>query len=421
MFAGCMQMLYLKFIRGHLDIMLFLCTWSKVEETKCLYLHLLHHQNAFACVLFRFQTDGICFPECERERTRAELEREAKEKECGCRIELENEICNLKSQIASLQKRGYAESEDKEGVRLLETRVLEREAEIKRLKDLLEKERKRGDSECKKAEAEKKKAAEAWKVVKAEKSKAEEEKKLAEIERKKAEECRLCLEATKLEANEVKAKLISGNSKAEETNRKAEAEKQRANKEKKRADLEAVKAEEQRKCAEVERQKATDEKTRADQLSQLLEEERQRKEALQKEMQELLSCGNMNRGCSCSRAKRCGSIPGDHSEKTDTADKKVLNEQLKLEKMQARQAKKIAKIEKVRNNLLQQELDLLKHDAMQFSRRLDMLDECFSHGMEGIDSIAKVGIWIQWKLKIFTLFDVGVVASFRVIMIGYVY
>lgn len=375
----------------------------------------------FACVVFRFQTDGICFPECEWERTRAELEREAKEKECGCRIELENEICNLKSQIASLQKRGYAESEDKEGVRLLETRVLEREAEIKRLKDLLEKERKRGDSECKKAEAEKKKAAEAWKVVKAEKSKAEEEKKLAEIERKKAEECRLCLEATKLEANEVKAKLISGNSKAEETNRKAEAEKQRANKEKKRADLEAVKAEEQRKCAEVERQKATDEKTRADQLSQLLEEERQRKEALQKEMQELLSCGNMNRGCSCSRAKRCVSIPGDHSEKTDTADKNVLNEQLKLEKMQARQAKKIAKIEKVRNNLLQQELDLLKHDAMQFSRRLDMLDECFSHGMEGIDSIAKVGIWIQWKLKIFTLFDVGVVASFRVIMIGYVY
>eukprot|EP00268_Persea_americana_P065341 TRINITY_DN8707_c0_g1_i1.p1 TRINITY_DN8707_c0_g1~~TRINITY_DN8707_c0_g1_i1.p1 ORF type:complete len:1487 (-),score=391.90 TRINITY_DN8707_c0_g1_i1:448-4908(-) len=329
--------------------------------------------------------------ECERERTRAELEREAKEKECGCRIELENEICNLKSQIASLQKRGYAESEDKEGDRLLETRVLEGEAEIKRLKDLLEKERKRGDSECKKAETEKKKAAEAWKVVKAEKSKAEEEKKLAEIERKKAEECRLCLEATKLEANEAKVKLVSGNSKAEETNRKAEVEKQRANKEKKRADLEAVKAEEQRKYAEVERQKATDEKTHADQLSQLLEEERRRKEALQKEMQELLSCGNMNGGCSCSRDKRCGSIPGDHSEKTDTADKKVLNKQLKLEKMQARQAKKIAKIEKVRNNLLQQELDLLKHDAIQFSRRLDMLDECFSHGMEGIDSIAKIG------------------------------
>ncbi|XXG68613.1 hypothetical protein AAC387_Pa06g1661 [Persea americana] len=329
--------------------------------------------------------------ECERERTRAELEREAIEKECACRIELENEICNLKSQIASLQKRGYAESEDKEGDRLLETRVLEGEAEIKRLKDLLEKERKRGDSECKKAETEKKKAAEAWKVVKAEKSKAEEEKKLAEIERKKAEECRLCLEATKLEANEAKVKLISGNSKAEETNRKAEVEKQRANKEKKRADSEAVKAEEQRKCAEVERQKATDEKTHADQLSQLLEVERRRKEALQKEMQELLSCGNMNRGCSCSRDKRCGSIPGDHSEKTDTADKKVLNKQLKLEKMQARQAKKIAKIEKVRNNLLQQELDLLKHDAIQFSRRLDMLDECFSHGMEGIDSIAKIG------------------------------
>lgn len=297
----------------------------------------------------------------------------------------------MKSQIAFFQKRGCSENQDEGGGQLLQSCVLEGEAEMKRLKELLGKERKRADSESKKVEAEKKKAAEAWKLVKAEKSKAEEEKKLAEIERKKAEQHRICLEATKLEVNEVKAKLISEKSKVEETNRKAEAEKHRANKEKKRADAQAVKAEEQRKRAEVERQKATDDKTRADQLSQQLEEERRRKEALEKEMQEILSVGNMNRGCLSSIAEKCGSVPCGDDVKMEIVDQKVLNEQLKLEKMQTRHAKKIAKKEKLRNDLLQQELDLLKHDAMQFSRRLNVLDECLSHGMEGINSLTKVG------------------------------
>ncbi|KAI3927042.1 hypothetical protein MKW92_026875, partial [Papaver armeniacum] len=103
----------------------------------------------------------------EEERGRVEAEKQAKVKESAVRVELENEILQLKSEISSLQETAFSRGLDEE---LLQSQVTEGEAEIKRLKELLEKEKKRGDTEKKKAEAEKKKAAEALKLLKAEKS-----------------------------------------------------------------------------------------------------------------------------------------------------------------------------------------------------------------------------------------------------------
>ncbi|XP_058071715.1 uncharacterized protein LOC131220870 isoform X2 [Magnolia sinica] len=316
---------------------------------------------------------------CEQERMRADRQSEEKEKESRTRNELEKEVCNLKAEITALQNRG---GQDEDGDELLRSCALEREVEISRLKELLEKEKKRGDLERKKAETEKVKGAEAWKLVKEEKRKAEEEKKLTDIERKKAEECRVSLESLKLEAKEAKSKLVSEKLKTEEANRKAEAEKQKANREKKRADLEMVKVVEQRKCIEVERKKVMDEKSHADHLSQQLEEEKQKGEVLQKEMEQIIAVG---------RAKKCHLVPPDGNVKTEASNEKVLKGKLKLEKKKVKHAKRIAKQEKERNNLLQKELYLLKQDAIQFSRRLDILDGCFSRGMEGIDGLAKIG------------------------------
>ncbi|MCL7035426.1 hypothetical protein MKW94_020476 [Papaver nudicaule] len=110
----------------------------------------------------------------EEERARVKAEKEAKTKESAVRVELENEVLRLKSEITSLQETAYSKGLDQE---LLQTQITEGEAEINRLKELLEKEKKRGDAEKKKAE---KKAAEELKLLK-----AELQKRCAEEERKK--------------------------------------------------------------------------------------------------------------------------------------------------------------------------------------------------------------------------------------------
>ncbi|RZC43487.1 hypothetical protein C5167_036440 [Papaver somniferum] len=66
-----------------------------------------------------------------------------------------------------------------------------------------------------------------------------------------------------------------------------------------------------------------------------------------------------------------------------------LEKHLELEKKQVKHAKKVAKFEKRRNDLLQQEICRLKQDLHQFYDRLSLLDGCFCCGVEGIDASAK--------------------------------
>ncbi|XP_026382712.1 uncharacterized protein LOC113277970 [Papaver somniferum] len=474
----------------------------------------------------------------EEERARVEAEKQAKVKESGVRVELENEILQLKSEITSLQETAFSRGLDEE---LLQSQVTEGEAEIKRLKELLEKEKKRGDAEKKKAEAEKKKAAEALKLLKAEtskldggkqlvdndliqkqvsdgvaeinrlkellakekkrgdveekkaeaekrkalealklleaekskldgekqlidkdliqkqvsdkvaeinrlkellakekkrgdskKKKAETEKKKAleslklleaekslidgekkkvDMERNRAEELKTTLEALQSEASEARIKLATERSKNEEAQRKLEAEKNKANVEKKRADSEMAKAELQKRSAEEERKKLLNEKNRSDQLSRKLEEEKKRSEELERKVQDIMYTENL---------EKVRPEESDRQHETEQLEERLKNQQLQkvefvsarevenvnseaananvvflekqleLEKKHVKHTKKVAKFEKKRNNLLQQEICRLKQDLFQFCHRVNLLDGCFSHGDEGIDASAKI-------------------------------
>ncbi|KAF8403550.1 hypothetical protein HHK36_011654 [Tetracentron sinense] len=336
--------------------------YSKMEEKRNALrqaVKLLEHQ------IDKFQTENLNLKKAyEEEKSRVEIERKGKMKEAAV---IENEISNLKSEATSSQKTGGLRDQE---VTLLQTRVSEEKAEINRLKELLEKERKRGDSGRKKAKTEKKKAAAAWKIVRTEKG-------LADIERKRAEDIMLRLKSFTPEANEARSKLAC----EEEPNRGLVAEKK-----KKCADSKVAKAEKQTKRAEADKKK--NEKSHADNLFQKLEEQRQRKEALQKEINELVSARKMD---------NAHIFPSDNNITTETAKVKLLKKELKLEKMQVKHAKRMAELEKVRTNLLQQEVCRLKKEGTQFLHSLDILEGCFSHSNGGIDDLAKNDNFIKHR------------------------
>ncbi|XP_042510074.1 uncharacterized protein LOC122085648 [Macadamia integrifolia] len=361
--------------------------------------------------------------ENEEGRARLETEVAAKLEESAARVGLGNELSELKSEISLLRKTAGSRIEQDDQVNLLQNQVLEGEAEMNRLRELLEKEKKQvqterkkvveerkktkevavlqtrvaeGESELsrlkdllgkeeksveserKRAEKEKKKAAEAWNLVKAEKKKFEEQKKIADTERNKAEEYRLQLEAARNEADETRLNLLA---EEEETNLRIEAEKQKLKRTKKHADSEMAKAEKHRKSAEAERKKAIDEKNRADVLAQKLEVEMERNGALQREIQEIISGKNV---------EHLPTVSLNNNGDAKMANMKLLEKELKLKKMQVKLAKRVASVEKLRNNMLQQEICCLKQEFFQMSHRLNMLDGFLCHSNEGIDGTAKI-------------------------------
>ncbi|CAI9772774.1 unnamed protein product [Fraxinus pennsylvanica] len=151
--------------------------------------------------------------------------------------------------------------------------------------------------------------------------------------------------------------------------------------EKKRADSEMKKAEKQRKIAEAHKKEAINEKLRVNQLTRELEDNKQRIEQLQKELQELVPC-----------RKFANSLLSEYSKViSETATTKLLKKQLKFEKMLVKHAKKVARAEIGRSNMLRQELFQLKQESLQFQQRLDALNESFLQSNEGIDEVEKIG------------------------------
>ncbi|XP_073005425.1 uncharacterized protein [Typha latifolia] len=355
-------------------------------EIRKRYQKLEEKRNALrqAVKLLEQQTDKILNENAnlkknyEEERVQAYLEREAKEKEFSIRTMLEKELNELKAQKSIFQETGSFERDESR------MRMLELELEIKRVKELLEAERKQSDSEKKKVLEEKKRSAEAWRLVKLERSKSEEERRLADVERKIAEECRANSEKMKSEANKVREQLVVEIRKAEDANKKVEVEKHKANKEKKHADSERAKVEEQRRLMQIERKKAMEEKACADNLLQKLNEERKKSEDLQNKIKDNLTTGR-ERISSCCRDGRCNS-----QIIIESADVKLLREQLKRKKEQVKYAKRILKLEKSKNTLIRQELRRLKQDFLNISCRFNMLDNHLIDSIEGIDHPAKV-------------------------------
>ncbi|XP_024994558.1 uncharacterized protein LOC112527929 isoform X2 [Cynara cardunculus var. scolymus] len=199
---------------------------------------------------------------------------------------LVDDLSSQKSEDLLLQHKGHLGDQNLDVVTSLQGHVSEMGTEISRLKELLDKERRRADSEIKKAEAEKKKANKVQEMLKAEQSAADEQRRLVDVERKKAEETAHQLERLKCEANEARSKVAPDSSKFKEVNKKLEAERKKSIKEKK-------KAEKQQKIAELSTKNALEEKHRADRLHQQLEEYQQKYAKLKKEMEETISSRNV--------------------------------------------------------------------------------------------------------------------------------
>ncbi|GMP49574.1 hypothetical protein CsSME_00016511 [Camellia sinensis var. sinensis] len=70
---------------------------------------------------------------------------------------------------------------------------------------------------------------------------------------------------------------------------------------------------------------------------------------------------------------------------------RLQRKKLKFKKKQVKHAKKVAEFEIYRNNILQQELCCLRQGFVQFSHRLDVLNNYFSHWGEGSDDLVKTG------------------------------
>ncbi|KAJ4832993.1 hypothetical protein Tsubulata_005283 [Turnera subulata] len=220
------------------------------------------------------------------------------------------------------------------------------------------KERKRANLELAKAE-------EQWKLAEANKNKFLEE-------RSRATKISLLLEAAENRIRELEKEIKK--LKIEGPTKLVEAERQKAMTEKRRADSEMFKAEEERKLADLNKKMAEKEKSRAQHLSHQLKEDRLKIEELQKQSQELFSFRKL---------VETSALFTDRDMNGRTTDVKLLEKQLKLEKKRLKHAKEVAKFEKSRNNILQQELHRLKLDFLQFSCRLGALDRCFSSCNEG--------------------------------------
>ncbi|XP_028086168.1 uncharacterized protein LOC114287088 isoform X1 [Camellia sinensis] len=312
---------------------------------------------------------------------------------------------------------------------LIQLEKLKREADDARSKLVLE--TFKSEEANKKIEAEKKKVITEKKRADSEMAKAEELRKFAEINQKKVmdEKCRAdylsqqveehrqrierlqrdidelvplrkfveapdkCMNA---EAAEVKgglrteilereadeSKLVLEYLKSEQVNKRLKEEKQKVIREKKRADSERRKAEEQRKVAETNKKAAMEERHRANQLAQQLEDNKRRIEELQEEILELVSSRTL---------VEAPAVLPDKNMNSETAIMKLQGKKLKFKKKQVKHAKKVTEFEICRNNILQQELCCLRQGFVQFSHRLDVLNNYFSHRGEGSDDLVKTG------------------------------
>ncbi|MBA0745303.1 hypothetical protein Gogos_007881, partial [Gossypium gossypioides] len=160
-----------------------------------------------------------------------------------------------------------------------------------------------------------------------------------------------------------------------------EAEKEKAIIEKKAADSKMRKAQNKRKLVEVNTKKAKEGKHCGDHMLKQLEDARLKINELQKQMHELSSARNLVDKLVVSSAK------GISAE----VEVKLLKKQLKFQKKRVKHAIDVARLEKGRSNLLQQELGCTKLELIQFLNRLDALDKCFSTPSEGIDEMGKGG------------------------------
>lgn len=336
--------------------------------------------------------------EYDEELSRAKMEEEEKIKEFNARVSLENEARKLKSENAVLQQKCGRDAQDgNEDIKNYQACISDREKEINKLKELLEREKTRADSEKKNAEKEKKKAAEAWELLEAEKNNTvEKATQIAKIEAEKAEVLKrnsekVASEMSKFKESTKRFKAEKQKLLAEKRNavsdlakcqERLEVEKLKATNEKRRADAEMVKVEEQKKLAEDNLKKAIEEKRLADQMSQQLKECKRSNEDLKQKISELSSLR---------KPIETSGVSPDIGMNAESSRVKLLENRLKLEKLRAKHAKEKVKLEANHRRILQHELSRIKLDFLQLFHRLDLLDASIVPTAGSIDDLEKVG------------------------------
>ncbi|KAM4112485.1 hypothetical protein ACJW30_05G143900 [Castanea mollissima] len=362
-----------------------------------------------------------------KEKRRADAERKNAE---GEKKKAAEELKSIKAEKSKAdEQRSLAKIEGAKAEQYrLQLEMLKKEADDAKSK--LASETLKFEQANKKLEAEKQKAIKERKRVESEMAKVEEQRKLAEANGKKAlqEKCRAENLSRQLEENrqsveelqkEVLEFVSSGNLapsggqvdnklnpvyekmkdklqfkisnvKVEEpklvlelfkeSKKRFEIGKQKAIDEKKRADLDLAKVEEQAKLVEVNWKKAMEEKCRADQLTQQLQADKRTIEELQKKIQELLSSRKLVEG---------SVVPPHRVINSEHSNVKYLKKQLKFEKLQAKHAKQVAKFEKSRNHIMQQEFGRLKMEFDKFANHLYISNNSFSPSTEGTDDLEK--------------------------------
>ncbi|XP_050288057.1 uncharacterized protein LOC126726747 [Quercus robur] len=362
-----------------------------------------------------------------KEKRRADAERKNAE---GEKKKAAEELKSIKAEKSKAdEQRSFAKIEGAKAEQYrLQLEMLKKEAD--EAKSKLASETLKFEQANKKLEAEKQKAIKERKRVESEMAKVEEQRKLAEANGKKAlqEKCRAENLSRQLEENrqsveelqkeilefvssgnlapsggqvdnksnpeyeKMKDRLQSkiSNVKVEEpklvlelfkeSKKRFEIEKQKAIDEKKCADLDIAKVEEQAKLVEVNWKKAMEEKCRADQLTQQLQEDKRTIEELQKKIHELLSSRKLVEG---------SVVPPHRVINSEYSNVKHLKKQLRFEKVQAKHAKQVAKFEKSRNHIMQQEFGRLKMEFDKFANHLYISNNSFSPSTEGTDDLEK--------------------------------
>ncbi|KAB2060300.1 hypothetical protein ES319_A10G007700v1 [Gossypium barbadense] len=183
-----------------------------------------------------------------------------------------------------------------------------------------------------------------------------------------------------------KSRAVSGSLQVEDI------EKEKTISERKKADSNMRKAEKKRKLVGV-NTKTMKREHCGDHLSKLLEDAKLKINELQKQIHELSS-----------NKKKVGElfVSSNNGISAEVAEVKLLKKQLKFEKERVKHAKDVARLEKGRSNLLQQEIGCMKLKLIQLLDRLDAVDNCFLAPAEGIYDMEKAGDFSsmqQTKLK----------------------
>ncbi|GMH28179.1 hypothetical protein Nepgr_030022 [Nepenthes gracilis] len=261
------------------------------------------------------------------------IDKEDMEERCGNNLleELEEERKRSENlpkellEMMSLDESGDSRSDADVTSKNRQAQIADRDAEVSRLKLLLQEGKTEAHAERKKTKLDKSKASELHATLQYEKNRADEACKLADAEANKAKEILVELEILKKEVHEARSNLSVEKLKYEDANKELEVEKQKVLKLKRSADAEKAKAVKQKKLVEANEMRVMEERGNAKNLLGQLNEEKQKVKKLEKEMLELMFSVNS--------VKAVGAKVDQNAVNNTKMSGRILHDSLKLDEV----------------------------------------------------------------------------------------